>query len=86
MQVAIVFEPLPELGPDPRDEAKMPRRLGEFIDDDKDCFVVWREYGEQFEDGWRDHVVGQGIWENLTVDQIDQVLGWLSEGLPESDA
>ena len=84
MKVAIVFEPDPDLGSDPLDEAAMPRRLGEFLDSDKqDVFVAWREWGEQFEDGYRTHTVGSGIWENLTVEQIDQVLGWLNEGWPE---
>jgi hypothetical protein len=83
VNIAIVYEPLPDLGPDPMDEAKMPRRLGDFISSGMDAFVVWREYGDQFEGGWRDHIVGQGIWENLTTEQIEQALGWLQEGLPE---
>ncbi len=74
MNIAIVFEPNPELGPDPLDHAQMPRRQGEFIAAGSDAFVVWREWGDDFEGGYRDHVVGMGIWENLTTDQIDDAL------------
>lgn len=83
MKVSIVFDPDPELGPDPLDEHGAERRLGEFLDSDRtDILVVWREIGEQFEDGARTHVIGSGIWENLSQEQIDQVDAWLnSDGL-----
>ena len=74
MRVAIVWEPDPDLGLDPLDKAKMPRRLGEFIDSGSDAFVVWREWGEQFDGGYRNHIVGMGIWENLTAEQVDEAL------------
>jgi hypothetical protein len=85
VKVAIVFEPDPDLGPDPEDEAKQPRRLGEFLDSDKlDVFVAWREIGEQFEGGSRTHFVGSGVWENLSEEQYDQLKAWLEhDGLPE---
>lgn len=69
MRVAVVFDPDPSLGPDPLDEAKQPRRIGEFIGPDQDALLVWREYGDAFEDGCRTHVIGQGIWENVTQEE-----------------
>lgn len=78
MKVAIVYEDDPALGPDPLDEAAMPRRLGEFLDSGKvDVFVAWREIGEQFKDGARIHFVGSGIWENLSMNQYEQLQAWL---------
>lgn len=87
MKVAIVYEPDLELGPDPLDEAKEPRRLGDFIDSEKtDVLVVWREFGDQFEDGSRTHLVPGGSWENLTEGQLDQVVQWLNAGFADPDA
>lgn len=84
MKVAIVFEPDLDLGTDPLDEHNTPRRLGEFLDSDRmDVLVAWREWGDQFEDGFRTHFVGSGIWENLTEEQYDDLLGLLNNGLPE---
>ena len=84
MKVTIVFDPDPDLGADPLDEAAMPRRQGEFLDSDKlDVFIAWRELGEQFEGGSRTHFIGSGIWENLSEEQNEQLFGWLNEGLPE---
>lgn len=85
MKVAIVFEPDPDLGPDPLDEQGSVRRLGEFLDSDRlDIFVAWREIGDQFEDGSRTHFVGSGIWENLSGEQVQQLHAWLGfDGLPE---
>jgi len=78
--VAIVYEPDPDLGPDPLDEAKQPRRLGELLDMDRqDVLVVWREYGDQFVDGVRTHIVSSGSWENITDEQRDQIIAWLDE-------
>ena len=79
MKVAIVFEPDEDLGPDPMDDAKAPRRLGEFLDSDKlDVLVAWREVGEQFEGGSRTHYISSGIWENLSEEQYDQIDAWLN--------
>lgn len=77
MRIAIVFDPDPDLGPDPLDHAKAPRRLGEFIDDNVDAFIAWREWGDQFDGGYRTHFIGQGIWENLSDDQQDAIDGIL---------
>lgn len=80
VKVSIVFEPDPDLGPDPEDEAQSPRRLGEFIDSDKtDVLLMWREYGEQFEDGNRTHIISTGVWENITADQMDDILERLGD-------
>jgi hypothetical protein len=80
MKVAVVFEPDPDLGSDPLDEAKQPRRLGEFLDSDRvDVLLIYREVGEQFEGGSRTNILSSGIWENLTVEQIDQALAPLFE-------
>ena len=84
MRVALVFDPDPSLGSDPLDEAEQPRRLGEFIDSDQDALLVWREYGEAFEDGYRTHVIGQGIWESVTLDQMERALTVIGR-LPEGD-
>ncbi len=85
MKVAIVYEPDPELGPDPLDEAKLPRRLGDFIDSEKtDVLVVWREYGERFEDGVRTHIVAAGVWENVTEEQFDEAMAAINaDGLSQ---
>lgn len=83
MKVSIIYEPDPDLGPDPLDEAAQPRSLGEFIDDEKvDVLVIWREYGDQFEDGSRTHVIPGGAWEHVTEDQVDALLdSLLDDGL-----
>lgn len=78
MNVAIVFEPDTDTT-DPDDPSEQPLRRGEFIGAGSDAFVVWREWGEQFTDGYRTHVVGMGIWENLTPDQIADALDALEE-------
>lgn len=85
MKVAIVYEPDPDLGPDPLDEANKPRRLGEFIDSDKtDVLLMYREYGDEFEDGFRTHILPSGIWENLTSEQIEDALAAINtDGLDE---
>lgn len=82
MRVAIVFEPDPDLGPDPNDDARKPRRIGEFLDVDRDVIVIYREWGDEFDGGFRDHLFGQGIWENLTVEQFADMLA-VAEELPE---
>lgn len=83
--MAIVFEPDPDLGADPLDEAGSPRRLGEFLDSEKtDVLIVYREIGEQFEGGSRTNILSSGIWENLTAEQIDEALAAIDDdGLPE---
>ena len=74
MIVAIIYSPDPELGPDPNDEHHQPRSIGQFIGDGSDVFVLWREWGDQYKGGFRNRVVGQGIWEHLTNEQIDRAL------------
>lgn len=74
MNIAIVFDPDPGLGPDPLDHAEAPRSVGQFIPSGSDAFVVWREWGDAFQGGYRDHVVGMGIWENLTSQQVGAAL------------
>jgi hypothetical protein len=79
MKIAIVFEPDASLGVDPLDPHESPRRQGVFLDSDKlDILLVWREMGEQFEDGSLTHVVSSGVWENITDQQRDQVIAWLA--------
>lgn len=80
MKVAVVFDPDPDLGPDPLDEAKVPRRLGEFWDSDKfDIVLLVREYGDQFEDGSRTHIFSSGIWENLDPDDVADAIAHISQ-------
>lgn len=75
MRIAVVFDPDPSLGTDPRDLAEQPRRLGEFIDGNAvDVLLVWREYGDAFPGGSRSHVLSSGAWENLHGKQIRKVL------------
>lgn len=81
MKVAIVFDPLPDIGPDPNDEHQSPRRLGEFVGDNSDCLVIYREWGDQFEDGYRTHILAQGIYENIPDDQWEAVLAELMPAL-----
>ena len=83
MKVAIVFEPDPDLGHDPLDETEEPRRLGIFIDSmTEDVLLMHRRYGEQFSDGYRTDIYASGIWENVTVEQVEQAMG-IIEALPE---
>lgn len=85
MRVAIVFDPDPSLGFDPLDSLEKPRRLGELLDDKADVLVAWREYDDALEDGYRTHVIGQGIWENVTLEQLDAAFAAFAAlgGLPE---
>lgn len=45
----------------------------EFIPEDADVFVLWRERGEQFEGGFRDHTFAQGVFENVTAKIVKRV-------------
>lgn len=85
MKVSLVFDPDPDLGHDPMDGAKEHRRLGIFIDSDKeDVLLVHRRYGEQFEGGNRTDIYSSGIWENVTLDQVEGAIDYL-EALPDED-
>ena len=76
--VTVVYAPQPELGPDPLDTtAQTSRRLGDVITEHEDMLLVWREWGEQFTDGSRTHVVSTGSWANITHDQIVDTLDTL---------
>lgn len=82
MKVAVVFEPDPELGPDPKDGADPPdwRSQGVFLDGDHDdILLLWRRYGEQYDDGLRTEVVSSGIWENVTLEQIRDAVDHITE-------
>lgn len=59
---------------DPLDEAHLPRRHAEVIDDD--VLVVWREaIGDPDGDGHqRTHVFGLGIFENITAAEARKAL------------
>lgn len=85
MKVAIVFEPDPDLGPDPLDEAKTPRRLGDFIDSEKtDVLLMYRQYSDELEDGYRTVILSSGVWENIDEDAIEDALAAInSPGLGE---
>jgi hypothetical protein len=75
VKIAVVFEPDPDLGVDPLDEAKQLRRQGLFIDSDKtDTLLVFREYGEEFEGGNRTHIFSSGIWENVDIGRFEAAL------------
>jgi len=74
MVVAMVFEPDPDLGPDPLDHAMEPRRQGWVFSGLDDCIVIHREWGEQFDGGSRTHVWKGGAWENLPLDEIVRLL------------
>ena len=80
MKLAIVFEPDDSLGYDPLDDAKEARRLGIFIDSDKeDVILIHRRYGDQYEGGNRTDIYSSGIWENVTLDQMEAAIGHLEE-------
>jgi hypothetical protein len=82
VKVAVVFEPDADLGPDPGDHADPPdeRRIGLFLDGDHDdVLLLWRRYGEQYVDGFRTEVVSSGIWEHVTLDQIRDAIGHITE-------
>jgi hypothetical protein len=84
MKVIMLFAADAEM-PDPERGHPEGAQTYELIPENADCFVVWREWGEEFEGGYRDHIIGQGIWENLTGDQVDVVLEGLSGDLPGDD-
>jgi hypothetical protein len=73
VRVVMLFEADPEM-PDPERGHPNGALTYEHLSENSDCFVVWREWGEQFEDGYRDHIIGQGIWEHLTDEQINDAL------------
>jgi hypothetical protein len=76
VKLAVVFEPDPDLGYDPLDKAKQPRRLGLFLDSaTTDVLLVYREYGEAFEDGYRTHIFSSGIWENVDLERFEAAIG-----------
>jgi hypothetical protein len=76
VKVAVVFEPDPDLGHDPMDETKETRRLGVFIDSDKeDVLLVHRRYGEQFKEGIRTDIYASGVWENVDLDRFEDAIG-----------
>ena len=83
MKVSLVFAPDPDLGHDPMDEAKEPRSLGVFIDSDKeDVLLVHRRYGDQFEDGIRTDIYSSGVWESVTIEQMEAAIAHIEE-LPD---
>jgi hypothetical protein len=80
VKISLVFEPDPDLGTDPLDEAKDLRSQGIFIDSDKeDVLLMHRRYGEQYEGGNRTDIYASGIWENLDIDQVSEALDRLQE-------
>ena len=80
MKMSIVFEPDPDLGHDPLDSAEEPRRLGIFIDSDKeDVILIHRRYGDQFEGGNRTDIYSSGIWENVTLDQMEDAIAHIED-------
>lgn len=78
MKVMIVFDGDPET-PDP--EAGHPEGIvrGEFLPAGMDVLIFYREWGDQFEGGSRTHMLGGGSWENLSVEQIREVLDTLND-------
>lgn len=79
----IVYDPDPDLGPDPLDEAKRPRRIGEFLDLDRmDVIIIWREWDEAFVDGARTSMVTSGMWEHVSIETVMSALE-IVEDLPE---
>ena len=82
MKVAVVFEPDPDLGTDPLDDADPPdqRSQGLFLDTDKlDVLLIYRTYGEQYDDGYRTHIFASGIWENVTIDQMSDAIDHITQ-------
>jgi len=80
VKVAVVFDPSPEIGPDPDDPHKRDRRLGEFWDSDKlDMLLVVRQYGDEFEGGSETQVFASGIWENIDLERVEEAIDHLGE-------
>lgn len=75
MHVSMVFDPLPDLGPDPKDDtARQPRRLGYYFEGDDDFIIMHREWGGEFPGGSRTHVWCGGSWQHITQDQISAII------------
>lgn len=84
MRMALVFAPDESLGVDPLDDAKEARSLGVFIDTDReDVLLLHRRYGDQYEGGHRTDIYSSGIWESVTVEQVEAALFEL-RGLPDA--
>lgn len=83
MKVSLVFDPDPTLGSDPNDPHHRPYRLGEFFDSDKvEMLLVVRQYGDEFDGGMETQIWSSGIWENVSIDQVEDALATI-EVLPE---
>lgn len=70
MRIAILYGPDDSCGPDPLDNHNVPRRHYDFVPDDADAIVIWREvHGDpDTDDGVvTTHVVGSGVFENVTI-------------------
>jgi hypothetical protein len=84
MRVIMLFQPDPE-EPDPARGHPEGGQHYEFLPEGDDIVVVWREWGEQFQDGKRTHIWGQGVWENLTDEQADWLIGAIDDTLRDAD-
>ena len=77
MHIIMLFGADPEM-PDPARGHPDGVQPYELVPEGSDAFVVWREWGDTFEGGFCDHVIGQGIWENLTPEMINAALAVIS--------
>ena len=78
MKVSLVFDPDPDLGPDPLDPAQEARRQGVFIDSEhEDVLVIHRKWGTQYEGHQRTEVYASGVWENLDAGAVVEALDTL---------
>lgn len=72
MRVILLFDTDPEM-PDPERGHPEGAQTYEYISEDADVFLLWRERGEKFKGGYLDHVFSQGVFENVGGKIVDKI-------------
>lgn len=89
MRVILLFRADPDL-PDPSRGRPDGAQTYESMGENDDVLVLWREWGEAFVGGYRDHIFSQGVFENMTDDErrvvIDAAQGTIHiVAMPDED-
>lgn len=73
MRVILLFDVDPDM-PDPERGHPEGVHTYEYIPRDADVIVLWRERGESFKGGYRDHAFVQGVFENIGRKHINRII------------